>query len=105
MRAVKEGKNGQNVMSFHGLEFVKDIGRPYIVISSIRNTSALPGATVKEAIKSLRVRQHRLLVLRGNREFHANCIRLKDLPAVDQKLGGKLAGLVEDLLNEYRNYL
>lgn len=105
MKAVKEGKQGQNVMSYHGLEFVKDIGRPYIVISSIRNTAAVPGADVKAAIKSLRVRQHRLLVQRGTREFHANCIRLKDLAAVNNQLGGQITGIVEDLLNEYRNYL
>lgn len=105
MKYVKEGKVGQNVMSYYGLEFVKDIGRPYIVISSIRNTAAVPGTEVKQALKTLRVRQHRLLLQRGNREFHANCIRLKDLSAVDKQLGSKLAGLVEKLLNEYRNLL
>lgn len=105
MRAVMEGKSGQNVMSYYGLEFVKDVGRPYITIGSIRNVSQVSGETLKIAMKKIRARQHRILLHRGDRKFHTTCIRLKDLPALNTALGNKIDNLVEDLLNEYRNLL
>lgn len=105
MKPVREGKTGQNVMSYHGLEFIKDVGRPYISIGSVRNVSGVSGEELKAAIKTIRMRSHRILVSRGNREFHTTCIRLKDLPALDKQLGGRMTSLVEDLLNEYRDLL
>lgn len=105
MRAVMEGKSGQNVMSYYGLEFIKDVGRPYVTIGSIRNVSQASGEDLKAAMKKIRARSHRILVHRGNRKFHTTCIRLKDLPALNAELGNKIDPLVEDLLKEYRNLL
>lgn len=92
-------------MSYYGLEFVKEVGRPYITIGSIRNVSHVSGESLKQALKSIRARQHRILLNRGNREFHTTCIKLKDLPALNVALGNKIDKLVEDLMNEYRTLL
>lgn len=106
MKKILEGKNGQNVMSFYGLQLIKDTKRPYVSVGSIRNVMGFSGDEVKQALKDIRVREHRILVTWASRKFHTTCIRLKDLPAVDKQLGGKLPdGLVEDLFNEYRKLL
>jgi len=88
-------------MSFHGLQLIKDTKRPYVSVGSIRNVMGFSGDEVKQALKNIRVREHRILVTWASRQFHTTCIRLKD-----QQLGGKLPnGLVEDLFNEYRKLL
>jgi hypothetical protein len=105
MKRVKDTKQGQNVMSFRGLQLIRDLNTPYLSIGSIRNTANVSGTEIKQALTAIRVRQHRVLVSWGTREFHTTCIRLKDLPAVDKQLGGKLGTLVEEIFNEYRNLI
>lgn len=93
-------------MSFRGLQLIRDVNKPYISLGSIRNTANVAGEEIKSALKAIRVREHRVLVSWGTRQFHTTCIRLKDLAALDEQLGRKLpAGLVEEISTEYRNLI
>lgn len=93
-------------MSFRGLQLINDFGHPFISLSSIRNTAEIEGETLKAAMKSIRMREHRIFITWGKRKFHTNCIRLKDLPALNLQLGGKLSGeLVDEISTEYRNLI
>lgn len=104
MKKTTNSKIGQNIMSFRGLQLVQDRRRPFITLSSIRNLSEMGGDIVKEAMKLAGIRPHRVFISWGMREFHTTCIRLQDLPTLNEKLNGTLPSeLVTEITEDYRN--
>lgn len=93
-------------MSFRGLQLVRERRRPYITVSSIRNLSELGGDAIKDALNSAKVKSHRIFISWGIREFNTACIRLEDLPALNQKLENAIPeALITEILEDYRNII
>lgn len=106
MHKVKSSNIGQNIMSFRGLQLIKDRRKPFISLSSIRNLTEISGEDLKIALMASEVREHRIFVSWGNRSFKTTCIRLKDLSALNEKLSSKVSQeLVEEISTEYRNLI
>lgn len=90
-------------MSFRGLQLVRERKRPFITLSSIRNLSNVGGEVLKAALKATKITSHRVVISWGQREFHTSCIRLEDLPALNEKLEHALPEpLITEILEDYR---
>lgn len=103
---MKKLKLKQNVMSFRGLQLIRDSRRPYISIGSIRNVAGIEGSELKAAMSKIRMREHRIFVTWATRKFHTTCIHLKDLPLLAAELNGKIPDkLVKEITKDYKELL